>query len=357
MHGQTTCEKLDDSLLASLPDFSHAEIEQALECNYGITGKLSRISGERDLNLKVRVADGRAYVFKISGDSDAPDEIEFQNAALASLEAKDPTLPVPRVVAARDGRTVVSLRKGGREFLLRLLTYLDGEPLFSHSVSSDQRLQIGVLAARLDLALADFAHPGAERVFIWDVAHAGSLGDKIRFLDTVERRSLVERTLARFAERAQPLLPRLRRQVVHNDLNQHNVLLSPGDGSISGIIDFGDMVNTVLVAEIAIAAAHLLYGQPDVLGAMEDVVRGYASRLPLQAEEIEVLPALVQARLASRELIVAWRRSANPDAAASYRDDVSRYGWEALARCDALSPEETLDRLAGAAGLVGRQFD
>jgi hydroxylysine kinase len=67
--------------------------------------------------------------------------------------------------------------------------------------------------------------------------------------------------------------------------------------------------------------------------------------------KIAVLPALIQARLVTRELIVSWRRQANPAATTSYRDDVSRFGWEALARCDALPLAELHARLAEATGL------
>ena len=109
------------------------------------------------------------------------------------------------------------------------------------------------------------------------------------------------------------------------------------------------MIKTIRVAEVAIAAAHLIYREADPLSAMAQVVKGYARVLPLEANEIAALPALIQARLVTRELIVSWRRRANPAATTSYRDDVSRFGWEALARCEALPPTELHARLAEAA--------
>jgi len=345
---------LDDALLAPLPQFASDELGQALHEHFGITGSFARISGERDLNIHVGGADGRDFVFKVCGASDTSEELAFQNAALKHLAQVDPALPVPRVVAARDGSTIVTHESGGQRCLLRVLTYLPGEPALASTLSRAQRVEIGMLAARLDRALADFDHPGANRAFIWDLVHAASLREKVAFLDTELRWSLAERVLDRFDDIIAPRLPALRRQVIHNDLNQNNLLLRPQDGAISGIIDFGDMIRTIRVAEVAIAAAHLLYREADVLGAMAQVVRGYAQILPLDADEIAVLPALVQARLVTRELIAAWRRQANPAATTSYRDDVSRFGWEALARCDAIPLAETTDRLAGAARLGSR---
>lgn len=340
---------LDDALMASLPQLASDELARVLREHFGISGSFARISGERDLNLHVAGADGRDVVFKICGDSDSVEELAFQNAALSHLARTDPALPVPRVVAARDGSTIVAHEHGGQRYLLRVLTYLPGEPALGSTFSRAQRVEIGMLAARLDRALADFDHPGANRAFIWDLVHFASLREKVTFLDTDQRRALAERVLDRFAERVAPLLPALPRQVIHNDLNQNNLLLGPG-GSVSGIIDFGDMIRTIRVAEVAIAAAHLIYREADPLSAMAQVAKGYARVLPLEANEVAVLPVLIQARLATRELIVSWRRQANPAATTSYRDDVSRFGWEALARCDALPPAELHARLAEAAG-------
>lgn len=344
---------LDDALMAPLPQFAGDELAGMLREHFGISGSFARISGERDLNLHVRGADGGDYVFKVCGDSDSAEELAFQNAALTHLARTDPALPVPRLVAARDGGTIAAHERGGQRYLLRVLTYLPGEPALGSALSRAQRVEIGMLAARLDRALADFDHPGAHRAFIWDLVHLASLREKIVFLDTDQRRALAERVLDRFAGIVAPLLPALPRQVVHNDLNQNNLLLGPQDGSVSGIIDFGDMIRTIRVAEVAIAAAHLLYREADPMSTMAQVVKGYARVLPLERDEIAVLPALIQARLVTRELIVSWRRRANPAATTSYRDDVSRFGWEALARCDALSLSETVERLAEAARFGG----
>ncbi|QEL26870.1 phosphotransferase (plasmid) [Bosea sp. F3-2] len=344
---------LDDALMAPLPQFAGDELAAMLREHFGISGSFARISGERDLNLHVACADGQDFVFKVCGNSESVEELAFQNAALTHLARTDPALPVPRVVAARDGSTIVAHESGGQRYLLRVLTYLPGEPVLGSKLSRVQRVEIGMLAARLDRALADFEHPAANRAFIWDLVHVTSLREKIAFLDTDQRKATAARVLDRFTTTVGPLLPALPRQVVHNDLNQANLLLRPQDGSVSGIIDFGDMIETIRVAEVAIASAHLLYREADPMSAMAQVVKGYARLLPLEANEIAVLPVLVQARLATRELIVSWRRQANPAATTSYRDDVSRFGWEALARCDAVSLSETAERLAEAARLGG----
>ena len=54
-----------------------------------------------------------------------------------------------------------------------------------------------------------------------------------------------------------PQFPDWRWQVVHNDLNPHNVLCAPdAPDRIAGVLDFGDMVRTPLVCDLAVAAAY-----------------------------------------------------------------------------------------------------
>ena len=67
-----------------------------------------------------------------------------------------------------------------------------------------------------------------------------------------------ERLLEGFERHAVPLLRGLRRQVIHNDFNPHNVLADAVDDTrIAGVIDFGDMVHAPLVQDLATACAYL----------------------------------------------------------------------------------------------------
>jgi Ser/Thr protein kinase RdoA (MazF antagonist) len=348
---ETTLDEaaLDGALLSALPTLSPDDARACLEAEFGIAGELSRISGERELNFRVEASDGRRYALKIAAESEPLQSLAFQNAAMLHIASVDPALPVPRVMRARDGRSIVELT-GHRRYKLRLLSYLPGEPALSLPSSSVIRREVGRMLALLDRALANFYHRGADAHLIWDLRHASALRPKIAFLRDGKQKSLATRTLDAFDLAVAPRLGNLRRQVIHNDLNQHNLLRDPKTGRITGIIDFGDAVLTCLVNEVAIAAAHQLYGQEDVLAALCDVVKGYAETLPLTEAEIEVLPLLVKMRLLTRELIVAWRGATNPAATTSYRDDVSRLGWAALAALDTIELEAARDALMRAAG-------
>lgn len=341
---------LDASLLAPLPNLTSSQLDNALREHFGIDGDLTPISGERDLNFRVTNEKGDKFVLKVSGASDTFEELTFQNAALLHLEKNDPALPVPRVRFAQDRSSIVALEKQDRQYFLRVLSYLDGQPMLGDLILSRQRRDVGSLAARLVAAFKNFSHIGAARPFIWDIAQFHDLGGKIAFIENRERRALVEAVHRRFIDRVLPKLPNLRRQVVHNDLNQNNILLNSAEGTVSGIIDFGDMVDTITIAELAIAAAHQLYGQTDILAAVADVLTGYSAHDSVTQEEFDILLPLIEARLASREIIVAWRKHANPSATTSYRDDVSKLGWDAINRCAELTHAEARDYFISAVG-------
>ena len=70
----------------------------------------------------------------------------------------------------------------------------------------------------------------------------------------------------------------LPRQVVHNDLNDENLLVR--DGAIAGVIDFGDAIETVRAAELAIACTYAMLDQEDPVAVAGDVIAGYQSVAP-----------------------------------------------------------------------------
>src|SRR5207237_5191535 len=128
------------------------------------------------------------------------------------------------------------------------------------------------------------------------------------------RRRLVESVLDRYDTNVAPRWPRLRAHIVHGDLNLDNVLFDDSD-RISAIVDFGDVGHTAEVGDFAIGLASLLRGRPldDVFRVARIAIDGYQSRIPLEAEEFEVLGDLVATRLAAIVVISAWRVARYPE--------------------------------------------
>ena len=97
-----------------------------------------------------------------------------------------------------------------------------------------------------------------------------------------------------------PVLSDVPRGVIHNDANDYNVLVGPpaAEGrEVVGLLDFGDVLESATVCDLAIGAAYALMDGPDPTAAMISVVRGYHRARPLDEAELEILFPLVQARL------------------------------------------------------------
>ena len=107
------------------PDLAHWTA--ALAETHGIAARRERLAGEYDLNFRV-LTDGTAtHVLKVMRPGCDPGLVEMQCAALAHLAHTAPAVPLPRVVPALDGASVVT-RDGpdGQPRLLWLVTLLDG---------------------------------------------------------------------------------------------------------------------------------------------------------------------------------------------------------------------------------------
>ncbi len=101
-----------------------------------------------------------------------------------------------------------------------------------------------------------FAHSGAKRPLVWDMTQAAALAAKCAELPIGDA-SLVAPVLDRFVSDFLPRLSELRAGIVHNDLNLHNLLVDPEGGStITGCIDFGDMVHAPYIVDLGVAAAY-----------------------------------------------------------------------------------------------------
>ncbi len=99
---------------------------------------------------------------------------------------------------------------------------------------------------------------------------------------------------------------------IHNDANEHNVLVED-DGTVSGLIDFGDVVWTARVCGLAVAGAYAMQGQPDPARAVVPVVRGYHEVTPLREDELAVLFELMRVRLLMSVAMAAKQFAAAPD--------------------------------------------
>jgi 4-aminobutyrate aminotransferase-like enzyme/Ser/Thr protein kinase RdoA (MazF antagonist) len=316
------------------PRFTAAEAAQIAADAFGLHCTAISLGSERDQAFLLEDSE-RDGVLKISNRDEDEAVLDLEEAAIAHVAAVDPDLPVGRPLAPRavfDGYQVrLFERRHGRK---------GGPELDDAAVR-----EIAAVHARLCLALRSFFHPAAGRELLWNLHATPRLRPLLADITEPARRALVGRTLDRYEERAGPAWNRLRTQVVHGDFNLDNLLLDE-QGRITGILDFGDCCHTALAADVAVAIASLLRGRPpeDAFRVARLALDGFASRLPLEPLELELLGDLVAARLAAIVSISAWRSRRFPDNA-SYIEAWDDDSWRLLELLDGLAPEEIAHEL------------
>jgi hydroxylysine kinase len=287
--------------------------------HYGLSATAARLTGERDENIRLTAADGAQYVFKIANPAEDPLVTELPGAALRYVAGVDPGFPCPRVLPTLRGEYQFAFADdAGSSRTARILTYLPGQLVGSVARSSGQRAACGAIGARLTQALRGFEHAAAHRPIIWDVRQARFLRQLLGQMPGFPYHAPASELLGSLLPEIETRLPALRHQIVHNDLNPLNILVDPADATrVSGVIDFGDVTHTALIADVAVGAAELIPHEcrdPDVaLRAVLDFARAYHAREPLLRDEQAILGVLVATRLLMNVVVHEWHVHHNPD--------------------------------------------
>jgi Ser/Thr protein kinase RdoA (MazF antagonist) len=285
--------------------FSEDQTRALLAEHFGVVGTLTRLPGYVEQNYRVQVPEGPGWVLKIT-PTDAPTSLlEMQTEALNHIAGALHGIATPLPLTTITGEPLAWAEgEDGPPHALRLLTYLPGEILAAAKPRSRRLLEsLGGAVGCLHGALDGFEHSAAHQEDgDWDLTRTVEVVSAlIGSVVTPEHRAMVDRIKECFAANARGHLIDLPSGVIHGDLNDHNVLVSPParEGrQVSGILDFGDLVFGPFVADLAVAAAYGCLGAHDLLGACAAVVRGYLTQRSLSEAEANVLYPLIRGRLA-----------------------------------------------------------
>lgn len=320
------------------PQFSPAEAAHLADRHFGLCGGVAPLDSERDQNFKLTARDGSQWTLKIVNASEPGNESAFQTALLEHLQHTDPGLAVPRLRRTVDRAPLAfASSSAGESHALRMVSWLPGQPLAETARTPELLESLGGALGRLDRALQGFIHPGALRSFDWDIRRVGAARDRLHHIHDDEDRGLLTRFLDRFDAEVAPRLPSLRAQVIHNDANDWNVLIDPGAPErVCGLIDFGDALHSVLIAEVAVACAYGVLDMDDPIGGAARLAAGFHAEYPLQEEEIDLLFDLIAMRLVTSVTIAASRRDRAGDN--PYLSISEAPAWRLLRRLGAINP-------------------
>jgi 4-aminobutyrate aminotransferase-like enzyme/Ser/Thr protein kinase RdoA (MazF antagonist) len=311
--------------------FPPTSIPPLIKHHYNLDVSASQLPGELDFNFFLKSSDGRSFIFKIANAKEIQTNLELQNVVINHLSKKEIGLSVSCLIPTINGEEIIFLTADdGSIRMARLLTWVEGRVFALANPHSPRLLEkLGGLCGNLCRALSDFDHPAAHRFMKWDPSQATWIKPHLaRFKD--EQKNLVDHFYNLFEQQALPRLPKLRKSINYNDANDYNVLVSHDleDPSVPGVIDFGDVVFTNTINELAIAIAYSAMGKPDPLEAACHIVKGFNEKFKITEEELEVLFALIATRLIISVTCSELNRAEHPENVYLQISDTS--AWDLL---------------------------
>ncbi len=211
--------------------------------------------------------------------------------------------------------------------LVRLLSWIPGQCMGDATPHSKEMLaSLGRAVAQVDLALAGFDHPAAHRTLHWDLRQAEQARAHLALLPEARQRLLrpIFETWSRIDWAGLPF------SVIHADANDYNVLVR--DGRVVSILDFGDVIYSATVCDVAVALAYAMLGKADPIAAAEQVTAGYEELRPLSDAERAALWPLAAARLAMSVCYCEWQTRQAPEN--EYLKISNAPAWELLERIE-----------------------
>lgn len=326
---------------------TEANASQIAELYYGMTGQAKRLPGEYDTNFYFRSKTGQEFLLKISHNDELESVVKLQNTLLQTIESQHLPFSVPSLQLTINGTHFAKHElDADKQRYVRLFNFLPGQ-LLAHTNQQTPSLwmSLGTQIGLLCVSLKNFHDTQAERYIKWDLQHSTWIAEYLACLDNKCDRSCVDFFTKRFITATEMKLPTLRQSVIHGDLNDYNILVSP-DSQVSGFIDFGDVVKTATVCELAIALAYAMLDKSDPFTVADAVIHGFNHAFPLNESELDVLFDLICMRLCVSVVNSAIRKSEN--SAEKYFIVSERPAWNLLKALQGVCPHYARSRFRSA---------
>lgn len=277
-------------------NFSEKDIEAFAKKHYQLDVAATMLNGYDELNCLLTDKPGKKFIFKIATDEHGVHFLDAQVKIVNHLGKSPVGSKFQKYIVNTEGEELTSIVIEGKNYYLRILSFLEGSFWVDEKEKPDALyIDLGNFVGSMDKALQNFSHPAMHRHYTWDISTATDANVRIPCIKNHERRRIAAYFLLQFEMEVLPVLSSLRHAYAHNDTNDYNVLVQ--HNKVSGLIDFGDMVYTALINNLAVACTYAMLNNDNPLQAASLVVKGYHHEYPLTEQELDLLYYLVAARL------------------------------------------------------------
>ena len=305
------------------------EIQKHVFDLYGFQiNEIVKFEGYDDLNFGLTSATGEKFVAKVSRDHSVEQLLEL-NRLMTFLSDNGFKVPVP-IKLKNCTETLVKITIGDEECSLRLFHFVSGDLLKSTKIDRDLLKNGAEHIAKLHLVLKDFKSDIiANREYIWLIKQAPNVKSLLTSVKDESNKKLVVEVLDEFQEKMLHLIDQLPQSVIHGDLNEANMLVSPnalGQMEVTGLIDFSDVDFAPRVFDLAIFCLYMLLETGDV--NVNELIEAYCKLVPLTDIEKSMVPICMKARLA--QSLVIGAHSYEKDPSNEYVLKTASNGWRIL---------------------------
>lgn len=317
------------------------DVIELVQKHWGIAiSKVSPLDSYDDKNFRVvEEGNGTKWVFKVLHAECEERVVELQHAAMLALRKDGVAAPFP--VQTRDGAWWVSVDMGGHTHIARLLEWVPGRDYAV--IKPEDRPQLaymfGELVARVDRAFQSLnpIPEAAFRKWLWRTSDAHMVAEyraSVQRRHTPERLAIWDETMRLWNTEWAPRAAALPQGLVHNDINDRNVLVSeegaPPPLRVTGVLDLGDACVERYALNLGNSLFYAMLGLPleNVIQVARDLTNGYCAAKPLSREEKCIAAAGARIRCLVSATMAGATREMHPDN--EYVGETEKPGWVLL---------------------------
>ncbi|XP_070765029.1 hydroxylysine kinase-like [Enoplosus armatus] len=273
---------------------------------YGVTTtEISTLPSYIDQNFLIVDTEGTKYVLKIMNSEQSKNTTLLGVQTLAMSFLRQHGIPAQTAVPTTTGQLMTMEEKdcghGTQTHCVRLLTYLPGKTI---AVTMQDLYQVGKLAATLDKTLQQLVSPNLDVLQnndeLWSLSNIPLLEGFLSVMDGDPLQEVVKAVIGQYKSDVQPKISSFQKGIIHGDLNDLNILVTPVDNGhheVTGVLDFSMLMNGCFVFEVAITIMYMMLENPRPLDVGGALLAGWESIMPLNDDERDSLFLLVLGRL------------------------------------------------------------
>ena len=290
------------------PSFSINDINKLIHQHFNFQNhhKIIELYSDRDQNFTFS-DDSNKYFLKIFNPAEKKSTIKLQLAALKYITNRDPNILIPNPITS-----ITKIKHRGKIFQSCIFEYIEGDFLYEKKLNNYKYKKMGEFIGTLSKALTGFQHPGSQINFEWDIQNIDLIYKRLKYINPEKYQKLVYHFLKEYETNVIPHIISLRKSIIHNDGNDHNILIAKKDGHL-GIIDFGDMVYSFQVLEPAVCMAYIALKEKKPLISMSYFLKGYHTYFPLLKNELKCIVYIICVRICITVSMAAWRKTIFPE--------------------------------------------